>query len=147
MEQEVVRVTKKRTAGIIFGAAVLGIIVIVLLHHNSGELEDTGEHMKVVTGTVIGVLEDKKVLIEVTEERGGYRKGERLIVRFTSAIKEVMYQNSAHKQQNAEVQLKDVMTVQFSEVDGQENGYDYVETDEVTLYEDYEAIMRYYQQL
>ena len=92
---------------------------------------DTCVHMNVITGKIIEIKNENLILLEITKERGGYKIGERVLIKYDEFCLE-HYNNSDEDISIGEPNLQDEIGVQFwDEQVKQDEEYDLIEVRQV----------------
>lgn len=95
---------------------------------------DGGVHMNHITGKVIEIKEDNRVLIEITKERGGYKIDDRVVLVYD---KYLVYDTESPDAESEEIipSIGDEVSAQFWDTDVTHNeDYDYIKVIEAALY-------------
>lgn len=96
---------------------ILLAMSLMIVGCNSGEETDGDVHMNVATGKVKNVVDKNNVLIEITEERGGFQIGDELQVEYKKIEIDCDDADDKDSYKSYSVQEDDIVSVQFWEKD------------------------------
>ena len=105
--------------------------VMIISCNNKEDNIDTGVHMNVITGKIIEIKNENLILLEITKERGGYKIGEKVLIKYKEFCLE-HYNDSDEDTSIGEPNLQDEVGVQFwDEQVKQDEEYDLIEVSKV----------------
>lgn len=114
--------------------------VISLLHlvgcgfDKQKKLGDTCPHMNCITGKIIEIKDNNTIMLQITEERGGYKVDDKVIIKYREIYN--IYGNDPDANKiPITPSLQDEVGTQFWPKDiTKKDGYDYIEVGSVEKY-------------
>lgn len=98
------------------------------------DLYEGGVHMNCIEGKIMELKDENEILLEITKERGGYQKGDRVLVKYNDVS---VINTKTGDKTSGSLQIDDEVGVGFwPEKVKQKDGYDYITVDSVSKHTD-----------
>lgn len=110
-------------------------VSLICVGCDSGNGKVTGSHLDIITGIINEIKEDGTLLVEISKDRGGYEKGEIVLIKYNKVEAYNTYLPDTVEDRsypNYELKLKDEISTPVKSVK-EKDGYDYIETESVSL--------------
>jgi hypothetical protein len=118
---------------------LINIIIILFLllagcGNNKDDISNKDQNFKCIQGKIIEVREKNEILIEITKERGGYEKEDKVLIGYTEYYW-IDPKNATEEKQIVAPKVNDEVGIRYQEKDVKEkDGYDYIPYKSVEKY-------------